>query len=60
MKRLMLCVLLAAGARPAISAPFNFDWYGRVEVEAAGLQSDDPKKREAAVNTLAQFDVNLT
>jgi len=44
MKRLMLCVLLAAGARPALSAPFNFDWYGRVEVEAAGLQSDDSRR----------------
>ncbi|MBL9018318.1 MAG: HEAT repeat domain-containing protein [Myxococcales bacterium] len=39
---------------------WSFDWAGHVEVDAEGLQSDDPAKRLEAVIELAKYDVALT
>ena len=49
---------LAAPARPARA--WTFDWAGHVEVDAEGLQSDDPNKRIQAVIDLAKYDIALT
>ncbi|NVB80453.1 MAG: hypothetical protein HOV81_18820 [Kofleriaceae bacterium] len=51
-------LLLGAGPAHAVPGPF-FDWQGAVDVDAEGLQSDDPKKRLEAVGFLSQRDVNL-
>jgi cellulose synthase operon protein C len=59
MKRTALAVALAA-AVPGIATAWTFDWAGHVEVDAAGLQSDDPAKRIEAVSELGKYDVALT
>jgi HEAT repeat protein len=60
--RLRACLiglgLAASAATPA--AAWKFDWAGHVEVDAEGLQSDDPAKRAEAVNALAEYDIELT
>jgi HEAT repeat protein len=48
--------LLLLGAAPARA---GFDWQGAVEVDAEGLQSDDPKKRLDAVAYLGMRDIHL-
>jgi HEAT repeat protein len=59
MKRLALgLVLLGALGRPA--SAWTFDWAGHVAVDAEGLASDDPAKRQEAVIELAKYDVALT
>lgn len=68
MKRLLLgsaLGLVVVGAVPPLGAPtpaaaWTFDWAGRVELDAAGLQSDDPAKRLEAVIELAKYDVALS
>ena len=59
MKRFVLGLALVAGA-PATAGAWTFDWAGHVELDAAGLQSDDPQKRLDAVNELGKYDVALT
>jgi HEAT repeat protein len=53
--RLVLALLLLA-AEPAHA---GFDWQGAVDVDAEGLQSDDPKKRLEAISYLRTRDVHL-
>jgi HEAT repeat protein len=48
--------LLLLGAAPASA---GFDWQGAVEVDAEGLQSDDPKKRLDAIAYLGMRDIHL-
>jgi HEAT repeat protein len=48
--------LLLFGAAPAHA---GFDWQGAVEVDAEGLQSDDPKKRLDAIAYLGMRDIHL-
>ena len=52
-----LGVTLGASARPAAA---NFDWAGHVELDAAGLSSDDATKRLEAVSDLSKYDIALT
>ena len=59
MKRFALGLALIAGA-PGPAAAWTFDWAGHVELDAEGLQSDDPQKRLDAVNELGKYDVALT
>jgi HEAT repeat protein len=49
--------LIAGALRPAAA---NFDWAGRVELDAEGLSSDDPAKRAQAVGDLGKYDISLT
>ncbi len=57
MTRLRLALaLLLLGAGPARA---GFDWQGAVEVDAEGLQSDDPKKRLDAIAYLGMRDIHL-
>src|SRR5262245_32159287 len=57
LKRLALALLLAT---PLHAHAWTFDWAGHVEVDAAGLESDDPQKRLDAVGDLAKYDITLT
>lgn len=58
MRHLVLgLALLAGAARPAAA---NFDWVGRVELDAEGLASEDPAKRLEAVSDLGKYDIALT
>ena len=59
MKRFALGLALIAGA-PGPATAWTFDWAGHVELDAEGLQSDDPQKRLDAVNELGKYDVALT
>jgi cellulose synthase operon protein C len=52
-------LIVSPWAAPA-HAGFNFDWMGKVELDAADLTSDDDKKRLAAIQSLAQYDSALT
>jgi cellulose synthase operon protein C len=56
---LALVLGLLLRGQPA-HANFNFDWSGRVELDAQDLKSDDEKKRLAAIGNLAQYDAALT
>src|SRR5438874_366738 len=47
---------LALAARPAVA---KFTWSGHVEADAAGLASDDEKKRKEAVQALQNDDIRL-
>src|SRR4051812_32705560 len=60
MKRLAAALVLALGMVPSPARAWTFDWAGHVEVDAEGLQSDDPAKRLEAVIELAKYDVALT
>ena len=61
MKRFVLgLALVAGGLRAAPASGWTFDWAGHVEVDAEGLQSDDPSKRLDAVQELGKYDVSLT
>ncbi|MGN6110579.1 MAG: HEAT repeat domain-containing protein [Kofleriaceae bacterium] len=59
MKRFVLGLALVAGG-PRAAGAWTFDWAGHVEVDAAGLASDDPVKRLEAVSELGKYDVSLT
>src|SRR5262245_42273098 len=59
MKRFALAVALGIATPHAVHA-WTFDWAGHVEVDAAGLESDDPQKRLDAVGDLAKYDITLT
>jgi HEAT repeat protein len=50
-------LLIGAAPRPVAA---NFDWIGKVAVDAEALQSDDPKRREAAVVQLGNYDIALS
>jgi HEAT repeat protein len=52
----MALALLLLGTAPARA---GFDWQGAVEVDAEGLQSDDPKKRLDAIAYLGMRDIHL-
>ncbi|HEY5923127.1 MAG TPA: HEAT repeat domain-containing protein [Kofleriaceae bacterium] len=57
MTRLRVAIaLLLLGAAPARA---GFDWQGAVDVDAEGLQSDDPKKRLDAIGYLGMRDIHL-
>ncbi len=55
-----LGVALAASLVTAQPAAARFDWAGHVELDAAGLASDDPIKRLEAVSDLGKYDLALT
>lgn len=57
MRRLLAAVLLAAAAAPASAG--NFDWIGRVELDAEALASDDESQRLNAVLQLGTYDSTL-
>ncbi len=54
-----LCLSLAT---PALlpSEARAFDWIGRIELDAEGLSSEDPKERHAAVLTLQKYAIEWT
>jgi HEAT repeat protein len=58
-RKLALGLALALGM-PGSASAWTFDWAGHVEVDAEGLQSDDPAKRLEAVTELGKYDVALT
>jgi HEAT repeat protein len=55
MRRVLFCLLLLGGTAHAD----HFNWAGQVELDAEGLQSDDPKKRLDAVALLGMDDIHL-
>jgi len=59
-RKLAFGLLLALGLRAHPASAWTFDWAGHVEVDAEGLQSDDPQKRLDAVTELGKYDVALT
>jgi HEAT repeat protein len=59
MKRLVLGLALVTGA-PGPALAWTFDWAGHVELDAEGLDSDDPQKRLEAVSELGKYDISLT
>lgn len=56
----MLRRILFVAAIVVVAPAWNFDWAGHVEVDAEGLQSDDPAKRHDAVGDLGKYDISLT
>lgn len=56
--QIVLGLVLCAGVPGPAAA--NFDWAGRVELDAEGLSSDDPGKRAQAVSDLGKYDISLT
>jgi len=55
MKRLALGIGIALLAgHPHTTHAWSFDWAGHVEVDAAGLDSDDPTKRLDAVTEIGR------
>lgn len=59
MSRLVGLALLAGLLLRAPAAHANFDWAGRVELDAQQLASDDEKKRLEAIGNLSQYDPAL-
>lgn len=55
MRRVLFCLLLLGGSARAD----HFNWAGQVELDAEGMQSDDPKKRLDAVALLGMDDIHL-
>ena len=55
MRRVLFCLLLLGGTARAD----HFNWAGQVDLDAEGLQSDDPKKRLDAVALLGMDDIHL-
>ncbi len=58
----LLFALLAVAPAPAAAdgETWGFDWLGRIESDAQGLDSEDPEIRLAAVNALRGYDPALT
>ncbi|RMH41630.1 MAG: HEAT repeat domain-containing protein [Deltaproteobacteria bacterium] len=61
----MLRASLARARRAAVAvtaalALCAFDWIGKIELDAAGLASDDATARAAAVRRLARYDIAFT
>src|SRR5437763_15689457 len=50
-----LAILLVAELAHANS----FDWAGKVEADAADVESEDPRKRQEAVNALSGDEITL-
>jgi HEAT repeat protein len=44
----------------ALLALAGFDWIGKVELDAEGLNSENPQTRVKAVRKLAQYDIEFT
>jgi HEAT repeat protein len=57
--RVTLCLLLLGANGYTRAAYAGFDWQGAVDVDAEGLQSDNPKARLDAVALLSQRDIHL-
>jgi cellulose synthase operon protein C len=55
MRRVLFALLLLSGTARAD----HFNWAGQVDLDAEGLQSDDPKKRLDAVALLGMDDIHL-
>jgi HEAT repeat protein len=56
---LSLCMAVAMGTTGAKSS-HAFDWLGRIELEAEGLDSDDPQVRLGAVRDLQRYAIEWT
>jgi HEAT repeat protein len=56
---LALCLALALPAAAPQSA-HAFDWLGRIELEAEGLDDDDPQQRLKAVRNLQRYAIEWT
>ncbi len=53
-------VLVLVGALNAPAAAQVFDWAGKIELDAAGLESTDPKTRHDAVAKLGRYAIEWT
>ena len=62
MHRKLLLTLCLAVALPAASQreAHGFDWLGRIELEAEGLDSDNPQHRLKAVRNLGRYAIEWT
>ncbi|MEM9490101.1 MAG: HEAT repeat domain-containing protein, partial [Myxococcota bacterium] len=58
------CLCLGLGASPgetaAAPASFNFEWIGKIEMDAEGLKSSDHRLRRSAVAALGKYDIAIT
>ena len=57
LRKSLVALLLAAASTPASAG--NFDWLGRIELDAEALDSDDETARKNAVLALASYDPAL-
>jgi HEAT repeat protein len=64
-QRILRAALLAAplvALLPPAAAPARagFDWIGKIELDAEGLRSGDPRTRLIAITALASYDIEIT
>lgn len=62
MRRCHLFLLLAAVlvcAAPARAHAYDFEWIGKVALDAEGLKSPDPKRRAQAASALGKYEISL-
>ena len=52
--------LVASLATGALASDYNFEWIGKIELDAEGLRSPDHKKRREAVTALGKYDISIT
>ncbi|MCG8419003.1 MAG: HEAT repeat domain-containing protein [Proteobacteria bacterium] len=55
-----LCALLTAPSGRLSASSFNFEWIGKVKLDAEGLKSPEHKKRREAVTALGKYDISIT
>lgn len=56
----LTCALAAAFFAPSTAPAYDFDWAGRVELDADGLKANSPKDRLRAVQALSKYDIDRT
>ncbi len=62
MRRCHVFLLLAAVlvlAAPARAHAYDFEWIGKVALDAEGLKSPDPKRRAQAASALGKYEISL-
>lgn len=57
---LSVCLAIALPTTTGTSTSHAFDWLGRIELEAEGLDSEDPQKRLKAVRDLQRYAIEWT
>ncbi len=55
LRRVWPLLLLLVAVRPAL----GFDWIGKIELDAEGLQDNDPQTRRNAVQRLSNYDIDI-
>ncbi len=56
---LLVLVAITAPVAPAPAHAYDFEWVGKVALDAEGLKSPDPKRRAQAASALGKYDMSL-